>query len=314
MADQKLISYVKYSIEDGKTKEQIWAELRQIGWPEESLKGAFHELGLLDMAYLPGFGDLLGRAFQFYKNRFWTLIGIMLPSFISGWMAVIMISLLAIAMLAVSLKSVNDLIFLLFLILLGLILFIALLIVGFLSQAALLMAIKDKDAGFKKSFTGAWHKITSYYLLSILSTILTFGSLLLFFIPGIILATYFNLALYIFIAEGKTGMSALLRSKQLVEGKWWTVFIRQLAVSLMTMAAGAIIALLPLGQIFAGLAITPFVQIFGFLLYQDLKKFKKDPYFEPPKTAAKIKLILMAAAGYLLPLSIGTIWFFRPIF
>ncbi|OGZ24321.1 MAG: hypothetical protein A2896_01660 [Candidatus Nealsonbacteria bacterium RIFCSPLOWO2_01_FULL_43_32] len=69
------------------------------------------------------------------------------------------------------------------------------------------------------------------------------------------------------------------------------------------MGAGMIVSFIPWGEYLAELVITPFIHIFGFLLYQDLKRFKKDPYFEPTKTATKLKFTLMAVAGYLLPVA-----------
>ncbi len=69
-----------------------------------------------------------------------------------------------------------------------------------------------------------------------------------------------------------------------------------------------IVSFIPFGENLAGLVTTPFIHVFGFLLYQDLKRFKKDPYFEPTKTATKLKFILMAVAGYLLPAIAITVW------
>ena len=69
-----------------------------------------------------------------------------------------------------------------------------------------------------------------------------------------------------------------------------------------------IVSFIPWGEYLAELVITPFIHIFGFLLYQDLKRFKKDPLFGSPKTATKLKFILMAVAGYLLPAVAITIW------
>ena len=54
MANQKLINYIKQSLEKGNSQEQIWEELKQAGWQEKSLKRGFQELGLLEMDVLPG--------------------------------------------------------------------------------------------------------------------------------------------------------------------------------------------------------------------------------------------------------------------
>lgn len=319
MADQKLLNYIKENLEKGETKEQIWGDLKMAGWLEENLKRAFQELGLLEMDVLPGIGDLLERTFLIYKNRFWTFAGIMLPSFLLSWILTMIQWFLPLTEIInkMSLENIDGLILLLILILFGLIFFVIFVVINLLSQTALLFAIKEKeqDMGIKKAFSEAWHKIISYYWISILSTFLVVGGFLLFFVPGIILSIYFNLAFYVLIAEGKTGMNALFRSRQLVKGKWWTVFLRQTLIALMVMGVGMILYFIPWGgKTLTGLITAPFLQTFGFLLYQDLKRFKKDPYLEPPKTATKMKFILMAATGYLLPTIIITVWLFWPLF
>ena len=266
------------------------------------------------MDVLPGIGDLLERVFQAYKDKFWTLVGIMLPPFLLGWIGYGIWWFLSLAgvinKISLSLENTSGLILLLFLILFGLIFFVILIIAGIWAQVSLLCAIKEReqDIGIKEAFRRGWHKIISYYWISILSTFLVLGGFLLFFIPGIILAIWFSLALYILIAEDKRGTNALFRSKQLVSGKWWTVFWRQILISLMVMGVGMIISFIPWGRNLAGLFTAPFIHIFGFLLYQDLKRFKKDPYFEPTKTVTKLKFILMAVIGYLLPAVAITVW------
>ena len=310
--NQEFLSYIKQNLEKGRAKEQIWGDLKQAGWQEKSLKRAFQELGLMEMDVLPGIGDLLERVFRAYKDMFWTLVGIMLPPFLLGWIGWgIWWFLSLVGVIAkTSFEDTNGLILLLFLILFGLIFFVIFSIVSLWSQVALLCAIKEREhnMGVKEAFRMGWHKIISYYWVSILSTFMVLGGLLLFFVPGIILAIWFNLALYILIAEDKKGINALFRSKQLVDGKWWTVFWRQLLIALMVVGAGVIISFIPWGKNVAGLFTAPFIHVFGFLLYQDLKRFKKDPLFESPKTATRLKFILMTVMGYLLPAVAITVW------
>jgi hypothetical protein len=307
---QELINYIKQSLERGNPKDQIWEELGRAGWQEKETKRAFQELGLMEMDVLPGIGDLLERAFQAYKDKFWTLVGIMLPPFLLGLVGTIIWWFLSLVGMIAKIP-LDNIVLLLILIWLGLVFFVVLIIAGVWAQISLLCAIKEKeqDIGIKEAFRRGWHKIISYWWISVLSTLLVLGSFLLFFVPGIILAIWFSLALYILVAEDKKGTNALFRSKQLVSGKWWTVFWRQLLISLMVMGISMIISFIPfIGRSLAGLVTAPFIHVFGFLLYQDLKRFKKDPYFEPPKTATKVKFIMMAVIGYLLPAAAITIW------
>ena len=62
--NQELLNYIRQDLEKGKSKEQIWEELKRAGWQEEKLKRAFQNLGLMEMDVLPGIGDLLERIFH----------------------------------------------------------------------------------------------------------------------------------------------------------------------------------------------------------------------------------------------------------
>lgn len=225
MANQEILNYIKQNLERGITKEQIWEELKRAGWQEEDMKRAFQDLGLMEMDVLPGIGDLLERVFQTYKDRFWTLVGIMLLPFLLGlvWMGIW--QLLGFIFIGVNervfLESIIPLLFLVSFVLVSLVISV---IASLWSSVALIFAIKEKDIGIKEAFARGWHKIISYWWISILLAFLVLGGFLLFFVPGIILSVWFSLALYILVAEDKKGTNALFRSKQLVSGKWWTVF------------------------------------------------------------------------------------------
>jgi len=126
--NQELLNYIRQDLEKGKSKEQIWEELKRAGWQEEKLKRAFQNLGLMEMDVLPGIGDLLERIFQVYKDRFWTLVGIMLPPFLLGWIGYGIwwfLSLVGV-ITKMSLEDTGGLILFLFLILFGLIFFVVL--------------------------------------------------------------------------------------------------------------------------------------------------------------------------------------------
>lgn len=110
------------------------------------------------MDVLPGIGDLLERVFQAYKDKFWTLVGIMLPPFLLGWIGYGIWWLLSLVgvinKISLSLENTSGLILLLFLILFGLIFFVILIIAGIWAQVSLLCAIKEReqDIGIKEAF------------------------------------------------------------------------------------------------------------------------------------------------------------------
>jgi hypothetical protein len=247
---------------------------------------------------LPKFGDLLKRSFSLYKSKFWTLIGVTLLSFLSGyvafglwWLLSIFISLPAIE--EVIEGTVSGALYLL----LSLLLYLFAIFLSLFCQLALLYII-SQGAGIKEAFKKAWFRIIPYWWLTIISGVLIFGGFLLFFIPGILLTIWFILSSYIFVAEDRKGMSALLRSKQLVSGREWTVLGRTTLIVLGFMVLSFITSKFFFGESLFSLIFTPFFQVFWFLFYQDLKKAKGEPVFEEPRKSDKFKAALPAILGY----------------
>jgi len=251
-----------------------------------------------NIAPLPKLGDLLKRSFSFYKSKFWALIGVTLLSFFSGyiafglwWLLSIFINLPAIEEVVEGTVSGASYL------LLSLILYLFAIFLGLFCQLALLYII-SQGLGIKEAFKKAWFKIIPYWWLTIITGVLIFGGFLLFFVPGILLTIWFVLSSYVFVAEDKKGMSALLRSKQLVSGKEWTILGRVILIVLGFIVLSFIASKISFGESLLSLVITPFFQVFWFLFYQDLKKAKGEPVFEEPKKSDKFKAALPAILGY----------------
>jgi hypothetical protein len=85
---------------------------------------------------------------------------------------------------------------------------------------------------FGAGFAWAKQHILSLIWLSILTMVVVAGGFMLLIIPGIIVAVYVSLSQVILAAEGKTGMAALMRSRELVYGNWMTMFIKIAGVQL----------------------------------------------------------------------------------
>jgi hypothetical protein len=76
--------------------------------------------------------------------------------------------------------------------------------------------------GFRWARKNVW----SVLWISILTGFVVWGGFVLLIIPGIIMATYVALSQIVLATEGGKGMSALLRSRELVYGNWLAVFWR----------------------------------------------------------------------------------------
>jgi hypothetical protein len=111
---------------------------------------------------------------------------------------------------------------------------------------------------------------------------------LLLIIPGIIYSIFYSLACYAFFFEGKTGMTAIRRSIQLVRGYWWPVLGRFIVLGVVLWLVMLIISL-PLSftslnsnfyQIWSGVIqvinflIGPIALLFTYQIYKDLVKIK----------------------------------------
>ena len=253
---------------------------------------------------LPGVGDLLKRTWQVYTSRLKVFLGIMLLPFLLG-----------IVIVAVSAGAIilgGDGLGILLLVLFLPVVYLATIIVGLWSSVSLLFAIKEREAkiGIKESLKKGWHKIISYWWISVLSAVIIMGGFFLFVAPGIIFSVWFALAIYVLVSEDIKGMNALFRSKQLVAGKWWSVLWRFIVMAavviILSLALRAPLAIFlpkPVGEIF-GLLVSfllgPFPVVYSFLIYEDLKKHKANPVFEPPSKGTKIKYILVGVIGLLL--------------
>lgn len=77
------------------------------------------------------------------------------------------------------------------------------------------------------SFTEGWRwgrgRVLAFWWMGILLALVMMAGFGLLIIPGIIVAVYTIFAAQVFILEDRRGIDALVRSTQLVYGKWWRV-------------------------------------------------------------------------------------------
>ena len=216
--------------------------------------------------------ELFKKSFDVYLKKVWTLAGLALFSFLG----LVIILPFVIAALAISYGpfsrqefNINLILVDILLVLVGIFLAI---IPGLWSQAAMFFAAREDGVNFKKSLSIAWPKIGSFFWVSLLVGLAVLGGFILFFIPGVIFCVWFCLSIFVFVSEDLKGTAALKRSKQLVKGYWWPVFGRILLIALVSI----VISLLkPIGPIVNIFFTGPFVVIFEYMLYQDLKRAKQ---------------------------------------
>ncbi|MCK9361237.1 hypothetical protein M0Q28_03320 [Patescibacteria group bacterium] len=90
------------------------------------------------------------------------------------------------------------------------------------------------------------------------------GGLFVFFLPGIWLSVMLGYSLLVLVEDGTTGIQALAASAELVKGRWWATFGRNLVAGIVVGLLGSLttfIVLLIVG-LFVGMD-----QVFGFADY-----------------------------------------------
>lgn len=185
----------------------------------------------------------------------------------------------------------------------------------FWSIPSLIFAIKE-EIRIKEAYKKGLKMLIPFIWVYFLFYVITLGGFILFIIPGILFLIWFSLVTFVLVLEEKRGMNALFKSKHLISGKFWGVLRRFLGLILIIFIL--LLSILFLVFLFIEseakveqigtaigyllrLFITPLFLIYGFLIYENLEKIKK----EMPHQEATKKRILK----YLLPAILGTLIF-----
>ena len=263
-----------------------------------------HARGLLGVA------ALFKQTWTLYRSRFWTLIGIV-------FIALAIVLLLTTGLLALGTAADNalarrialpdDVVFFGF----ALLAWILAWLVQLWSELALIYAVKDAEEriGIREAFERGWIKILPYLWVTILGGLVALGSFLFFFVPGLLVSVWLFPALYVLVSENERGFNTLTKSKKYVEGHWWPVLLRLLALTALWLILMAPVMLLgaltdipeDLLDIVSGIPailLTPFATAYLYLLYRNLKDAKGGDVV-PTDRDRKI-LMWIPLAGFLL--------------
>ena len=139
---------------------------------------------------------------------------------------------------------------------------------------ALFYTLKEKDfnvVSIKDMLWLTWSKVGSFAWVAFLMGILTFLGFVIFIIPGIVIYVWLSLSLYVLVFEDIKGKNALRRSRILVKGYWWELFSRLFLFFLLV----SVISIIPIiGGLIKVLFLMPLGVIYGYLIYEDLKRVK----------------------------------------
>jgi hypothetical protein len=222
----ELISAVAERIKLGHSKEAIYAELRQAGYTDDVLDEVWKNssdsvAGTVSsiQTRVSGVEVLVANACSFLRKyptlvTLFVLVHILLLSPTNIIAAMLPESLMQFAVI-----TVTNIIF-----------FVAYIM---LTLAAMYTMSKSQGQSVSLSESLAWvtKHIWSLLWISVLLTAVVLGGFLFFVVPGIILSISLLFSQFLYIFEGKKGLSALLRSRDLVQGYWWKIVWRFVLVN-----------------------------------------------------------------------------------
>ena len=179
------------------------------------------------------------------------------------------------------------------------------------SSLALIQSFEE-EISVRDAYKRGWRLLPAYLWLLIILTLIEMGGFVLGFIPGVIFHIWFFLAVFVFVFENLRGFQALLRSKQMVRGKFWAIFLRLLILGIilevipmgLRFPATSKIDYIPLSH-FVDTIINVFLQIFLlpislfyiYQIYKDLKEIKVEEPVMVPSLRTKAFYGIFAFVG-----------------
>ncbi len=210
-------------------------------------------------------GDLFRESWDLFRSRFATLIGLCLLG-IAAFIAPALLSA-GVAWLA-ALGGISSTIIIAVGVLAGI-------VCGAWCFGGFLCAVTDEGLNLKEALERGKAVILPLVWVSFLTGFIVCGGYFLLIVPGIIFSIWFFFAQFVLVKEDVRGMEALLKSREYVRGQWLAVAIRLLLIWGLSFIVGAI----PLAGPFLSIAFIPYVVIYHYLIYRDLRQLKGDvPY------------------------------------
>lgn len=219
----ELISAIRDRIIAGQTKETIKAAVLAMGHTEVVFESAY-TLALNDLekvatdvpavppAALPTAYDLLTDSLSFIVKRFDTVLLVLVPGLLFFGLTYAGERVSEPLALSVAIDVLSVLAFLVYVVAIF---------------AVMYMVIDEEGAPtYVEGLQWARKNILPLFLISILMFLVIIGGFVLFIIPGIILSLTLGFAQYALILEQQKGMSALVRSRELLRGRIWAVGLK----------------------------------------------------------------------------------------
>jgi len=183
-------------------------------------------------------------------------------------------------------------------------------IAAMLMTGAYIVGLDEAErTGTFPAFADVWPRVSprlgALVITGLIAALATGIGFLLLLVPGLILLTWWAVASPVVMLEGRSGMDALARSRELVRGNGWTVFGLVIVVTILAGVASSIVERIIgavvdsdtivgafLGQFVSGTLFAPISALLAVVMYQALTGSGADgeehappaPAVEPPAT------------------------------
>ena len=233
--------------------------------------------------------DLFSSTWEQFKQRWLLLTGIVIATVVAAAAPPMLVALLMGGTAKASFSGMVSM-FMLF----GLAAIGSFVVVCW-GMAAAVSAAVDRQLGFREAFEKAKSCWIALAWVSTLYSFIVGGASLLLLIPGILTGIWFFACAYLVVEEDTRGMDALLKSKALVDGRFWPVLGRLVLVWLLGMLLGMIPVI---GALFS-LLMAPFSMLYSVQLYRNLQE-TADTVSWSSTDGTKAAWLLLGLAGYIL--------------
>lgn len=169
---------------------------------------------------------------------------------------------------------------------------------------------KDEELGFLEYLKLGLNKFWPYLWVAVIYNFVVLGGYILLVVPGILFGVWFSMAFYVLILENRKGVEALVRSRELLRGKFWAVVWRFIFLSL-----AVLVILLPFIIIdslvgrdlswltrVVSLIVIPIGAAYHTAFFKNLVQVKKEPFVYDKKSGRKF--IIAGLVGILLLVSL----------
>jgi len=247
-------------------EENLSKNIPQVNYPQQATSG------------LPGAVAILEESLAIYKDRFVTLLGIMLAPTLGS----IVVTFITAGLGVTTLKdSIGPMPFGLIFGSLSLLVLLTVFIIFFIQSwgyLALIYAIKDRKEriNLREAYKRSFSKLMPYWWVSFLVTVIAAVGFMLLIVPGIIFSVWYGFSLFVLVNEDLKGFKALSKSKSYVSGRFLAVSSKLFVIGIIGIIL-LIISSLIFGK-FGGQIVSfffgPLAIIYFFLLYEYFRNKK----------------------------------------